>query len=80
MLLHIFICFDWFISRRKLFQKSFENVFEVLEKKKEITSFSVRAKSPVSPRALFPWASRAIFSLCLTATRSHSSESSSACS
>jgi hypothetical protein len=35
MLLHIFICFDWFISRRKLFQKSFENVFEVLEKKKE---------------------------------------------
>jgi hypothetical protein len=34
MPLHIFNCFDWFISRRKLFQKSFENVFEVLEKRK----------------------------------------------
>jgi hypothetical protein len=38
MLLHIFNCFDWFIYRRKLFQKSFENVFEVLEKEKEIPS------------------------------------------
>jgi hypothetical protein len=44
----------WFISGGKLFQELFENVFEVLEKKKEkqIISFSYRAESPVFPRAL----------------------------
>jgi hypothetical protein len=46
MLLHIFICDDWFISRRKLFQKSFENVFEVLEKEKEIEIISFSAFGP----------------------------------
>jgi hypothetical protein len=40
-----------FISKRKLFQKSFENVFEVLEKEKEkeIFSFSASGRKPSFP-------------------------------
>jgi hypothetical protein len=48
MPLHIFICDDWFYYKRKGFQKSFENVFEVLEKEKEIEiiSFSASGRKP----------------------------------
>jgi hypothetical protein len=43
-----------FISKRKLFQELFENVFEVLEKKKEkeIISFSASGRKPSFSRAL----------------------------
>jgi hypothetical protein len=46
----------WFISRRKLFQKSFENVFEVLEKEKEIEiiSFSVLGRKPAPLLSFWP--------------------------
>jgi hypothetical protein len=41
-----------FISKRKLFQELFENVFEVLEKKNEIFFFSASGRKPSFP-ALF---------------------------
>jgi hypothetical protein len=64
MLLHIFNCFDWFISRRKLFQKLFENVFEVLEKEKEIEIISFSASGRKPPPLLSPFGPAAsLFSL-----------------
>jgi hypothetical protein len=44
-----------FISRRKGVQKLLENVFEVLEKKKEKRKYS---SSPWPTRAIFSWLGR----------------------